>query len=173
MKYFLLNAILLLSIIGCKKPANTQAVSNVNGNWSLVLDNSSQPMNGVIGKLEMDNLNNIPKNFLVMSGESLDDKYSLIIWMKMSTTQPSTGHYSLTDTGNRITLDKYSNPSGPLYFEYEASLYYPRSTLSFDIVSYNSTTRAISATFSGSFSELGTSAILHTVTNGTMNGVLP
>jgi hypothetical protein len=175
MKQLILYAVLFLLIIGCKKSSapdsaassqngsvtgNSDTISHAEtGGWSFQM-NGAGPVYGTTTECLMSQVVAGGAYQLVMSG--ILSPYSVAVQIGMPSTVPVVGQYTASLTNNTIQVN-YMYAEGSYTF-------YSSDSITFNVVSYDQTTRAVSATFYGNVNDgFGN---ISTITNGTITGIV-
>jgi hypothetical protein len=170
MKHLVLYAVLFLLIIGCNKSSspssaavtgNSSTISHVQtGYWSFQMNGSAEVVSGTTTECLMSQSSADGSYQLVMGG--ILSPYSLTVQMEMPSNIPVVGQYTASLTNSTIQIN-YMYAQGSYTF-------YSSDPITFNVVSYDQTTRAVSATFYGNVND-GFGHI-SSVTNGIITGIV-
>jgi hypothetical protein len=178
----------LLTIIGCTKssstysnnipsPNDTSSNNNNNNNsnnsdtishvqtgyWSFQMNGNAEVINGTTTECLMSQVAPDSPYQLVMGG--ILSPYSLTIQMEMPSNVPAVGQYI-----SQIPTNNYNQIQIDYMYSQGSYTYYSSDSITFNIVTYDQTTRAVSATFYGNVNDgFGN---ISSITNGTITGVV-
>jgi hypothetical protein len=175
MKYLSLYIVLFSFVIGCTKSSlpsstsnsqngsvgNGDPVSHVQtGGWSFQMNGNEAVISGTTTECLMSKTVPDGANQLIMGG--ILSPYSLTVQMEMPSSVPVVGQYTASLTNSTVQINYMYAPG--------SYTFYSSDPITFNIVSYDQTTRAVSATFYGSVNDgFGN---ISSVTNGTITGII-
>jgi hypothetical protein len=179
MKHLILYAVFFLLIIGCKKSslpdsASQSLASSGNGDtisiaegvgWSFQI-NGGTAVYGNTNECQM--AKSVPDSPYQLVMDGIEDGtlgiYSLLIQLEMPSNVPVVGQYIALTAGN------YNQIQIAYLYAQGSYTYYLSDSMTFNVVSYNPSTGAVSATFYGNVNDgFGN---ISTITNGTITGII-
>jgi hypothetical protein len=167
----LLIILIGIFLIGCKKPGQqSQTTPTVSGTFTFSFNGNS-----VSGYTKFCMLQN---GYLLIAGNSNSDnsanpQSAFYAYIKMTTNDISVGQYTTSDVGDEVNFSSLNHIINftAVYDIYSASNTYSKAKIIFNVISYNSTTKYITCTFSGTL-QWQSNNNLYTVTNGSIYGTI-
>jgi hypothetical protein len=177
MKQLILYAVFFLLIIGCKKSSLSSSDSRTSvGNsdtgfiakgvgWSFQI-NGGETIYGNTNECQM--AKSVPDSPYQLLMDGIEDGtlgiYSLLVQLDMPSDVPVVGQYTALPAGN------YNQIQIAYLYAQGSYTHYSSDSMTFNVVSYNQSTGAVSATFYGNVNDgFGN---ISTITNGAITGII-